>query len=137
MQRAIMKAQLLKEEECRIAATREQGILLSDRSAVDPVVYAILTASDENNAEYRRSELVDSAEFQAVLPLYQQVLFVLLNPVPGWLVDDGVRSLNDQVHCLEVFRKVLVDLKIDYFEIGTETKDLEKRVALVLDRLGI
>lgn len=135
MQKAILDAQLRREQECRIVAIAEQQILLCDRSAIDPVVYAILTAKNEDEAREKRSALVDLPDFQRALPLYRRALFVLLNPVPEWLVDDGIRSLDNQVDCLKVFKQVLSELEISYSEIGPETKDLDDRVTIILRHL--
>lgn len=130
-----MEAQLRRERECNLVATSENQVLLSDRSAIDPLVYAILTAKDEKEASEKRNALVNSVEFQRAIPMYQSSVFVLLNPVPDWLVDDGVRSMDNQVECSLVFRKALSELGISYSEIGPETRDLHERVAIVLGLL--
>lgn len=126
-----MEAQLRKEQECRLAAASDQQILLCDRSAIDPVVYAVLTGKDEEEALEKRNALVGTLEFQRALTLYRGSVVVLLNPVPEWLVDDGIRSLDNQIECLKVFRQVLCELGIGYSEIGPETKDLDRRVAII------
>lgn len=138
MQRAIMDAQIESEERGRANAGRlEAGrrILLSDRSAIDAVVYAILTSTSKEEAESRRKALVESAQFQGALPHYRHAHFVLLQPVPEWLVDDGVRSLDDQQECLVTFRGVLSELGIRFEEVGVEMKGLADRVAFVAAKL--
>ena len=57
---------------------------------------------------------------------------MLLRPVPEWLVDDGVRSLDDQKICLQAFRAILCELGIKFVEMGVEVKGLTERVAFVL-----
>ena len=130
MQRAIMDAQLEAENKATawMHENENSHILLSDRSAVDAVVYSILTSTTEAEAIERKKILVNSAQFQEALPRYRRAKFVLLTPVPEWLVDDGVRSLYDQYHCTEVFRQVLVELEIGFQEMGVEMKRLEDRV---------
>lgn len=130
MQRAIMDAQLEAESKARARAhaSADDHILLSDRSAVDAIVYSIITSATEAEAMERKKILVNLAQFQQALPWYRQAKFVLLTPVPEWLVDDGVRSLYDQYHCTEVFRQVLMELGIEFQEMGIEMKKLEDRV---------
>lgn len=128
MQRAIMDAQLEAESRARAYGSTDRRVLLSDRSAVDAIVYSIITSTTEAEATERKQTLVKSPQFQQALPWYRQAKFVLLTPVPEWLVDDGVRSLYDQYHCTEVFRQVLVELGIGFQEMGVEVKELEERV---------
>jgi nicotinamide riboside kinase len=136
MQRAILDAQLKREED---VATRCAGspspVMLSDRSGVDPVVYAVLTASDMEDGIERQSLLVETSQFQRILLDYRSACFILLLPVPEWLVDDGVRSLNDGQRCAEVFRGLLNALNIPCREIGPELRGIEERVDAVLDQL--
>jgi nicotinamide riboside kinase len=133
MQAAILAAQTARED----ALHAEPGVRLSDRSGIDPIVYAILTAADENEAAERRHELTSTPSFERALAVYRSALFVLLSPVAGWLVDDGVRTVRDHERCLDVFRGLLADLGIAFFEIGEETKDLDERVGIVKAAAGL
>jgi len=130
MQRMILAAQLEQEQVARcVAGTSATRMVLSDRSAIDPITYAVLTALDEGEARERMRELVGTTEFQAALGRYRDGSFILFKPVPEWLVDDGVRSMDDQEQSVEVFRDVLQQLGIPYVELGEEVKDLQARVA--------
>lgn len=135
MQKAIMEAQLAEEEKKRVTAQAAQAgrrVLLSDRSAIDAIVYAILTSQNRTEADERWKILTGSAKFQTALPQYQKSTFFLLTPIPEWLVDDGIRSLDDQYQCLKVFKQVLLELGIGYKEMGATTKELSDRVDAVL-----
>jgi len=137
MQAAIMFAQLKAEVDVLNHASvgDEQGLLLlSDRSAVDPIIYAS-TANTPTAAENRERLLEDSA-FQAVLPLYRQSLVIVLKPVQEWMFDDGVRSLEDPRKYNKVLTQTLKMLRIRYVEIGEEMKVLEERVGFVKKLLG-
>lgn len=135
MQRTILKAQLEQEQASRsVAGNSGVRVVLSDRSAIDPVAYAVLTAANEESARERMRVLVDTPEFQAALNWYRDGKFVLFKPVPEWLVDDGVRSMDTQ--SLEVFRDVLKELEIPYVELGEEIKDLQARVAFAKGLIG-
>lgn len=129
MQKTIMEAQLEEEEVARsVAGGSAVRTVLSDRSAVDPLAYAVLTAANEGDARERMQVLVDTPEFQTALRRYQEGTFILFKPVPEWLVDDGVRSIEKQDRTLEVFRSILEELGIPYVELGEEIKDLQARV---------
>lgn len=133
MQGMIMRAQLEQERAARsVAGGSAVKIVLSDRSAVDPVAYAVLTAANEGDARERMGVLVDTPEFQSALHLYRKGTFVLFKPVPEWLVDDGVRSMEKQDRTLEVFRDILGELEIPYVELGEEIKDLQARVTFAV-----
>ena len=118
------------EEAARsVAGSCTVRMVLSDRSAIDPVAYAILTGVSEEDSRERMGALVNTPEFQAALSRYREATFILFKPVPEWLVDDGVRSMEKQDNHSEVFRGILKELEIPYVELGGEIKDLEERVA--------
>ncbi|VDB96180.1 unnamed protein product [Peniophora sp. CBMAI 1063] len=137
MQQAIVDAQIAHDTQAREAALRLTGsskqavprstLILCDRSAIDALVYAKLTSANDQ-------ALLESASFQTALASYRapHTVCVLLRPIPDWMHDDGIRSIaEDRERCLEVFREVLGDLGITYFEIGDSCRMLEERVAFV------
>ncbi|KAF9521528.1 AAA domain-containing protein [Crepidotus variabilis] len=127
MQKDIMEAHFVQESSLDNSGFK---IRVCDRSAIDAVVYAILTANSVKVGEERQQALTESPGFQEALNRYsdQRSIVLLLKPVPGWLVDDGVRSLEEQDQCLRVFKKLLADLKLFYFEVGEEMKFIEERI---------
>ncbi|KAI0333201.1 hypothetical protein GY45DRAFT_1245171 [Cubamyces sp. BRFM 1775] len=133
MQYAIMAAQLEAEE--RAATTLQTTIvgspkvILSDRSAIDPIVYA--GTSGVPGALNRRRRLLEDVALQKMLPAYRNSLFVVLEPVTEWLEDDGVRSLEDPERYNSVLFATLRELGIPYVTIGTEMKDICARVDFV------
>jgi len=129
MQVAIMEAHLEREEEID---GRTGQIRLCDRSAVDPIVYAILTSENDEESHKRRQILINSPKFQRALGGYQRSVFVLLTPIPEWLVDDGIRHMDNQLQCLEVFRQTLKDLGICYRELGPDMRSVAERTAVVM-----
>ena len=126
MQEDIMEAHLLLEEESMVHAVR-----VYDRTAIDPIVYAILTSCDEEEAK-RKQHLTRSANFQKVLQRYRQSIVVLLKPVAEWLVDDGIRSTENQDKCLQIYRRLLGEMEISYYEIGREAMFLQERVGIIM-----
>ena len=97
MQMAIMNEQFSRETKSREAAASSGRVLLSDRSAVDAVVYAAITSTNDEEAEQRFRSLTDSHRFQLALSAYRRALVILLAPVPEWLEDDLIRMIDKQV----------------------------------------
>lgn len=74
MQHAIMTAQLQAEERVLSNVEEKQSsLLLSDRSAVDPTVYALTSGVAEAQPNHQR--LLQDPAFQATLPFYRRSLF--------------------------------------------------------------
>lgn len=74
MQSAILMAQLQAEQYALSHSTRRTDILfLSDRSAIDPIVYAATSGSEE--AADITQKLVETPLFQDILPFYRKSLF--------------------------------------------------------------
>ncbi|KAJ8087708.1 hypothetical protein AAF712_014719 [Marasmius tenuissimus] len=154
MQQKILDAHAEKERE----VIERQGLLndvddnsggiqlLCDRSAIDPVVYAVLTSrsilephsSVDELERSRRDALVNSSSFQAILPTYLEAAshFYLLEPVDSWLEDDGFRHTGDQAESFVIFKRLLGELGIPYRLIGRDMLDLEERVRFVLGSGG-
>jgi len=136
MQYAIVKAQVARDLEARQKSVIDHTVighhvLLSDRSAVDAVVYAALSELTVKSGN--TTALVSSPEFQKILPLYRSSssTFVLLSPIREWLVDDGVRSLENGESCHDMFVKMLKELHIQFVELGEDCRRLEERVSYV------
>lgn len=131
MQQDIMEAHFQQEERLDELGYR---IRLFDRSALDPVVYAILTSKDSDEGNARKTFLLETDKFRRVLARYRSKdsIVVLLKPVPQWLCDDGVRSMEQPDVCLDIFRALLAHLHIEYREFGKEMKLLEERVTSIM-----
>ncbi|KAJ6450387.1 AAA domain-containing protein [Mycena sanguinolenta] len=127
MQKAIMLAHLEQER-----GNEDSSAHLSDRSAVDPIAYAIFTAANPEDAQHRKQALVNLPEFQRALPRYRNSLFILLTPVREWMEDDGFRHVGDEAEILAIFRNTLSELGIRYRELGPEMGFLPERTAFVL-----
>jgi len=131
MQQDIMEANFEREDAL---CEDSSPIRLFDRSAIDPIAYAILTSKTIEEARSRQEFLTRSEKFQKVLGQYKSntSFVVLLKPVPGWLVDDGVRSTENQAACTLIFKELLRDLEVSYFELGTECTLLQERISAIL-----
>jgi predicted ATPase len=164
MQRAIMQAQIEAEEKAlqkisQIIGSNESSadqrtttvVLLCDRCAIDPVVYATMKIEAD---EVRSLKTVPSfkkavmryggrgAESQVSLLATGSTMLhpvvILAGGVKEWQgQDDGVRSLYDPFGVTDYFRATLEQLGIAYNELGEEIKDLNERVDSVLDISGL
>jgi nicotinamide riboside kinase len=123
MQEDIMEAHILREEE-----SMRHTVRVCDRTAIDPIVYAILTSRDEEEARKRQNHLSGSDSFQKVLQRYRESIVILLKPVAEWLVDDGIRSTENKDKCLQIYRRLLKEMDIPYYELGKEIMFLPERV---------
>jgi len=122
MQQAIIEAHLKEEER------KSCPILICDRSAIDAIAYAIMTSPTEAEAQRRQDLLVGLQGFESALQKYRDSIFVLLAPVPEWLEDDGIRSIENQSECFDIFHSLLEKLGIHFRVIGPEIKSLDERV---------
>ena len=123
-----MEAHLVFEEESLAA----HSVRVCDRAAIDPVVYAILTSRDEEEARRRQNHLTHSANFEKALQRYRQSIVILLKPVAEWLVDDGIRNTERQDECLQLYKSLLREMDIPYYEFGRESMFLPERVGIVM-----
>ena len=128
MQEDIMEAHFLHEQESMAA----HAVRVCDRTAIDPIVYAALTSRDEEEAKRKQNHLTRSANFQKALQQYRQSIVILLKPVAEWLIDDGIRSIENQNKCLEIYRQLLAEMDVPYHEIGREVMFLPERVGIIM-----
>jgi nicotinamide riboside kinase len=127
MQEDIMEAHFLLEQESMAHAVR-----VCDRTAIDPIVYAILTSRDEEESREKQNHLTRSANFQKALEQYRKSIVILLKPVAEWLIDDGIRSTENQDQCLQIYRQLLAEMDVSYYEFGREMMFLPERVGFIM-----
>lgn len=128
LQRLILHSQLEKEREFR-----SQGIdvVVSDRCAVDPLVYAAFFCGME-----AIEELLIECDKADMMNQLRQSTIVLCEPIQEWLFDDGTRlmPLNmDEWHEMHSqFRNLLEAFRIDYIVLTQTVRSLTDRVNFVL-----
>ncbi|TFK19297.1 hypothetical protein FA15DRAFT_674563, partial [Coprinopsis marcescibilis] len=133
-----MQIDILEEHLKREEKSTTFGVILCDRSAVDPVVYSQLTSETDLEAKRRLQLLTANSAFQRALARYRSPssTVILLAPVKEWVVDDGVRSLEQQDRCLQIYKELLRGWDIPYKEFGSETRFLYERMVLTLGLSG-
>ena len=122
-----MEAHFLFEQE-----SMKHTVRVCDRTAIDPIVYAILTSRDEEESRSKENHLTRSANFQKALQQYRKSIVILLKPVAEWMVDDGIRSTENQDECLQIYRRLLAEMDVPYYEFGREIMFLPERVGFVM-----
>lgn len=135
MQNDIFHAQLEREDKY----LREHVNFVSDRSAIDPLVYLM---------HYSHSEMLNkitcTIEWQNVRKRYGDVrksLVILLLPVEEFLVDDDVRyiakSMHDWHSLAASFQKFLSEQGIAAHELGDYCRKIGDRVERVLNEFEV
>ncbi|KAK8041603.1 hypothetical protein PG994_014610 [Apiospora phragmitis] len=134
LQRLILAAQAKAEretEEKAASASTTPCWLLSDRSAIDPVVYAWLYVGQES-----ARSLMESAEWRGMRDRMAQSLVVVCEAGVKWLTDDGVRLMptgsDEWTKTHEVFCQVLEEARLRYILLPCTLGRTEERLAFVL-----
>lgn len=135
MQRDIFAAQV--EAEMSFVSSSEGTSFLSDRSAIDPLIYLLRYSGREELERLTTNEV-----WETVRDRYRDTsksLVLLLSPVEQFLDDDDIRyvpkSLEDWYALAEDFRAYMTDEGIPFIEIGGECLEIEERVLFVLSKL--
>jgi predicted ATPase len=137
LQKHIFEAQLQTEND--LLESEMNAAFLSDRSAIDPIVY--LTHYSGNAVA---SRITSTTEWKSCRERYadcERSVIVLLLPVAKFLVDDNIRyvakSEKDWTALANTFRAFMKEEGISILEIGEERSDIQDRVAMVLDQVGV
>jgi nicotinamide riboside kinase len=130
LQHDIFTAQVEKETTFIQAG----AMFVSDRSAVDPLIYLFHYSGRE-----AMNRIASTDEWRKVRDRYadtKQSLVVLLSPVREFLIDDNVRYMSkslDDWHLLAAkFRLFLGEEAIPFVEMGKDVLDIKDRVAHVM-----
>ncbi|RDW87960.1 hypothetical protein BP5796_03654 [Coleophoma crateriformis] len=131
LQELILKAQL-KAEEAVLNGSPSTSWFISDRSGLDPIVYAKLFVGED-----AAQQMISSDEWKTLEERMKHGLVVLCEAGCTWLVDDGTRLMpKDEEDWLRVnsgFHEVLETLAIDNILMSKSILDLQQRVKVVLD----
>ncbi|KAK8030301.1 hypothetical protein PG990_000035 [Apiospora arundinis] len=129
LQRLILAAQAKAENEATSAS--QPCWLISDRSAIDPVVYAWQYVGPE-----AALALMESAEWKLMRDRMAESLVVVCEAGVDWLTDDGVRLMptgrEEWAKTHEVFCRVLDVATVRYVVLPCNLRSTEERLAFVL-----
>ena len=131
LQRDIFIAQIKMENE----GLKSDSPFLSDRSAIDPLVYLTHYGGSDS-----AQPLLSTEEWKRARDRYStKCLIILLSPVLPFLVDDDIRyvskSLDDWYSLADSFREFVRLHNIPVMELGEECIELQERVSAVLIKL--
>ncbi|KAL6884101.1 AAA domain-containing protein [Trichoderma longibrachiatum] len=129
LQSFILEAQLSSERE----ALARNTWIISDRSGLDPIIYASRHVGEEA-AKF----LTSSDHWQELRERMSQSLVFVCETVEAWLVSDGVRlmprDVEDWMEYDREFCRMLEVEGIGYQKIPRSVEKLEDRVAFVWSR---
>lgn len=133
LQAAVLKGQLGAESK---AKRKNVAWYISDRSGLDPIVYARLFVGNEG-----AQMLLESMEWASLERNTKAGWVFLCEAGCTWLVDDGMRlmpkDLEEKEHVDQAFRSLLRERKIEYCIVPRSVTAMDERVALVTKCKGI
>lgn len=127
MQKKILETQAAEEMKVESA-----DLILLDRSGIDPIVFSRMYGGRE-----QAQSLLESEAWGLLKCRMRRALVILCEPVPAWLVDDGVRLLPKDEHewstLHDTFRALLDQEDIRYLILPSSIITLAARVDFVMD----
>ena len=130
LQNYILEAQF--EAETAVSIDPSADWYISDRSGIDPIVYAHIFVGEE-----AAKQLLASATWKKLEEHMKAGLVVLCEAGFSWLIDDGTRlmpkDIEDWKRLDAAFRNLLTTREIDYIVIPRDKTDVLDRVAVVVD----
>ncbi|KAK2759884.1 hypothetical protein FQN54_002618 [Arachnomyces sp. PD_36] len=146
LQRLILEAQLRAETEASRSASPsslsysssdhqsdiEDTILISDRSGIDPIVFA-----SKYGPPGSLKLLLESDAWDILRPRMQNSLVIVCEPVQEWFKDDGVRLMPEQgdqgwVGLHREFCEMLEEEGVPYVTLPGSVRKIEDRVTFVM-----
>jgi nicotinamide riboside kinase len=129
LQKLILSAQLESEE----TALSKGSWFISDRSGIDPVVYAWRYVGPEQATEMRQS-----VTFRELQKRMVPSLIVVCEAGTAWLQNDGFRLMpethQDWLQLHQIFCTLLDELNLPYVVIPSRMSALSDRAELVLSQ---
>ncbi|KAF2101258.1 hypothetical protein NA57DRAFT_72700 [Rhizodiscina lignyota] len=133
LQEKILEAQF--EAEGAILDDLTTKWYISDRSGLDPIVYAYLYVSEES-----AQRLLASPIWTALESNMKGGLVILCEAGCSWLVDDGTRLMpkdDKDWERVDLAFRMLLDMRdIEYILLPRDMKDLERRIEIVVEAHG-
>ncbi|KAL9044092.1 MAG: hypothetical protein Q9214_002746 [Letrouitia sp. 1 TL-2023] len=128
LQKLILNAQLDAESAVKGAW------FISDRSGLDPIVYARQYVGEEAAAE-----LIQTSTWKTLEEQMRHSLIIVCEPGADWLIDDGVRLMPDNIQAWNNFHHLfcacLDSLDLPYAVLPKNTRDLHQRTDFVIRRM--
>ncbi|KAE9986509.1 hypothetical protein EG328_005395 [Venturia inaequalis] len=133
--RALQLQKLILEAQHEAESQHKGNLFISDRSGIDPVVYARIFVGEEAARDMMASQTWRDVEHNM-----RSARILVCEPVPAWLHDDGVRLMPtdiDELNSLhQSFCQLLQELGMDFTVAPKEMTDINERVKLALDQVA-
>ena len=134
LQKHILDAQFEAEQAAIGLDTPPTTWYISDRSGLDPIIYAQLFVGEE-----AAGEMLASAKWKELERCMKAGVVVLCEAGCSWLADDGTRLMPDGTEAWmridDAFRRQLAGRGIHYTLVPNHVASLQARVQLVLECL--
>jgi nicotinamide riboside kinase len=125
LQKLILDAQLTAERKVK------SGWFISDRSGLDPLVYASRYVGED-----AAKELMESAEWSELKVGMKRSLVIVCEPGVAWLSDDGVRLMPENEGDWIIFHKTfctfLEEMSIKHKVLSNSVADQTDRISFVV-----
>lgn len=129
--RALQLQKLILEAQHEAESQHKSDFFISDRSGVDPVVYARIFVGEEAARDMMGTEIWKDIERNM-----RSARILVCEPVPAWLHDDGVRLMPTDIDELDSlhqsFCQLLQELGMEFTVVPKEMTDIDERVKLAL-----
>ncbi|PVH96981.1 hypothetical protein DM02DRAFT_534144 [Periconia macrospinosa] len=133
IQKNILAAQL-KSENSAINHAPPSGWYISDRSGLDPIVYAHLFVSEE-----AATEMLNTEGWRELRKYMKAGVVLLCEAGCRWLVDDGMRMMPEgREQWMKIdgaFRELLDREGISYSVVSKDMESIAERVEFVQEQL--
>ncbi|KAF2242489.1 hypothetical protein BU26DRAFT_494127 [Trematosphaeria pertusa] len=134
LQKHILDAQH-QAEKSAVSLNSRSIWYISDRSGLDPIVYAQLFVGED-----AAGEMLELKTWKELERRMKTGLVALCEAGCTWLTDDGVRlmpgHMEEWMRVDSAFRQLLAARQIKYTVVPKDTNSLEERVELVLKELS-
>ncbi|KAI4116476.1 MAG: hypothetical protein LQ345_003108 [Seirophora villosa] len=131
--RALELQRLILEAQCEAEKAASNLWYISDRSGLDPLVYARQYVGVEET-----SGLMQEQSWQYLKGMMRSGLVIVCESGGEWLINDGVRLMpQDREAWLQmhgVFCEMLDRISIEYHVLPSATRDINERIEFVLTR---
>lgn len=130
-ERALGLQKLILEAQHEAESQHQNEFFISDRSGIDPVVYAKIFVGVE-----AARGMMESEAWRDIERNMRSARILVCEPVPAWLHDDGVRLMPIDIEELNslhhLFCEILRELGMEFVVVPKEVTDIEERVKLAL-----
>lgn len=129
--RALQLLKLILEAQHEAESQHQNNFFISDRSGIDPILYAKTFVGEE-----AARDMMGSETWRDIERNMRSARILVCEPVPAWLHDDGVRLMPTDIGELNSlhrsFCELLQELELGFTIVPKEMTNIDERVKLAL-----